>query len=69
MMACPTLILPAVFVLVSMSHQNQNVIRRIFTNASTETKYTGKVADGEGDIYHFTLPKTVLRNSVRNIRS
>ena len=68
-MACPNLILPVVFVWVSMSHQSQNVIRRIFTNASTETKYSGKVADGEEDIYHFTLPKTVLQNSVRNIHN
>lgn len=64
-MACPPLMLLLVLILVNISHNN--VVGRTFTSASMETKYSGKVADGEEDIYHFTLPNAVLRNSVSNI--
>ena len=64
-MASPPLIFLLVFLSVNVSHQN--VLRRTFINSSLERKYSGKVADGEEEIYHFTLPNAVLRNSVSNI--
>ena len=64
-MACPPLILLLVLILVNISHND--VVGRTFTNASMGTEYSGRVADGKEDIYHFTLPNAVLRNSVSNI--
>lgn len=64
-MVSPPLILLVVFVSVSMSYQD--MLRRTFINSSVEKKYSGNVADGEEDIYHFTLSNVVLQNSVSNI--
>ena len=60
-----TLILLAVLVLINTSHQY--IVRKIFKNTSMETRYSGEVADGEENVYHFTLPNSMLKNSVSNI--
>ena len=64
-MACPTLILLVILVLLNLSHEN--MLRKTISNASMGMRYSGKVGNGQEDIYHFTLPNAGLQNSVSNI--